>query len=63
LVSQLREYFADAWIEGYADLVSSMTNDPKDRHVLAAAIRGGCESIVTFNTRDFPASSTDPAPI
>jgi predicted nucleic acid-binding protein len=60
LVLQLREYFADAWIEGYADLVSPMTNDPKDRHVLAAAIRGGCESIVTFNTRDFPASSTDP---
>jgi predicted nucleic acid-binding protein len=60
LVAQLREYFADAWVEGYADLSASMTNDEKDRHVLAAAIRGGCESIVTFNTRHFPAQATDP---
>ena len=37
-----------------------MTNDEKDRHVLAAAIRGGCESIITFNTRHFPAQATDP---
>lgn len=31
-----------------------MTNDPKDRHVLAAAVRANAEVIVTFNTRDFP---------
>ena len=60
LVSQLREYFADAWVEGYADLIASMTNDGKDRHILAAAIRGGCESIITFNSRHFPAQATDP---
>jgi hypothetical protein len=28
--------------------------DPDDRHVLAAAIRGHADAIVTFNTRDFP---------
>jgi len=31
-----------------------MTNDPKDRHVLAAAVRANAEVLVTFNTRDFP---------
>jgi predicted nucleic acid-binding protein len=58
LVAQLREYFSDAWVEGYADLIASMTNDEKDRHVLAAAVRGGCESIITFNTRHFPEQAT-----
>jgi hypothetical protein len=32
-------------------------NDPKDRHVLAAAIRARCEVIVTFNLKDFPAEA------
>ena len=37
-----------------------MTNDPKDRHVLAAAVASGSELIVTFNLDDFPAHACEP---
>ena len=44
-----------AMVTGYKSLIRSMTNDPKDRHVLAAAVRASAQIIVTFNTKDFPA--------
>lgn len=59
-VSTMERYFADAMVAGYDDLVPTMTNHPKDRHVLAAAVRGGAEVLVTFNTRDFPLASVEP---
>ncbi|CAN5352215.1 PIN domain-containing protein [soil metagenome] len=34
--------------------------DPEDRHVLAAAIVGGVQRILTFNTRDFPPAAVAP---
>lgn len=34
--------------------------DPDDRHVLAAAIRGRVDVIVTLNLKDFPATSLAP---
>lgn len=59
-VGTMERYFADALVTGYDDLVSTMMNDPKDRHVLAAAVRGGAEVLVTFNVRHFPAESVEP---
>src|SRR5712691_5105005 len=41
-------------------LIDEMVNDPKDRHVLAAAVRGGAELLVTENLRDFPAEALSP---
>lgn len=53
-ISQMRETFPGAAVAGYESLIEAMTNDPKDRHVLAAAVRANAEVIVTFNTNDFP---------
>ena len=58
--TQIRRYFQEAWVEGYEDLVPGMTNHPKDRHVLAAAVRSGAKTIVTYNLKDFPHSSLAP---
>jgi predicted nucleic acid-binding protein len=52
--------FPDAHVAGYDALIPSMTNDPKDRHVLAAAVRSTASAIVTFNLGDFPPEAVDP---
>lgn len=49
--------FEDACVAGYEELVEAMTNHPKDRHVLAAAVRCGAQAIVTHNGKDFPRES------
>ncbi len=54
-VAMMRDAFgAEAVIDGFRDLVDDMRCDPKDRHVLAAAVHGGADTIVTFNLKDFP---------
>lgn len=48
----------DCLVTGYEGLIPSLSlPDPADRHVLAAAITGNCDTIVTRNLRDFPAVS------
>lgn len=45
----------DCLITGYEALIPSLElPDPSDRHVLAAAIRGHCDVIVTQNLKDYP---------
>jgi PIN domain len=58
--TEIRRHFPEAWIENYEDLISAMTNHPKDRHVLAAAARAEVKVIVTYNLKDFPSSSLAP---
>ena len=50
----------DCLIEGYETLIEGITlPDVDDRHVVAAAIKGQAESIITFNLKDFPPSELD----
>lgn len=49
--------FPEATIEGWEALMSAMTNDLKDRHVLAAAVKSGVSLVVTFNLKHFPSSA------
>lgn len=52
---------ADALVTGYEDLINALDlPDPDDRHVLAAAIRGRADVIITRNTRDFPPEALKP---
>jgi predicted nucleic acid-binding protein len=45
----------DVLVEGYEPLIDTLKlPDPKDRHVLAAAIKSQAQMIVTSNLRDFP---------
>lgn len=59
-IAKMIATFPEAMVEGYSELIPSITNDQKDRHVIAAAIRCGANAIVTDNTRHFPRSSLEP---
>ena len=51
----------DSLVTGYEPLIDGLSlPDPKDRHVLAAAIVGQAEVIVTRNLRDFPDAALEP---
>lgn len=59
-VAKMRQHFPEAMVTGYENLIPSLTNDEKDRHVLAAAIVGRADVIVTNNAKDFPEESCAP---
>ncbi|MGH9090638.1 MAG: PIN domain-containing protein [Acidimicrobiales bacterium] len=47
--------FEDALVVGWESACAGMDlPDDNDRHVVAAAVRGGGQTIVTFNLADFP---------
>ena len=55
------EYFPDAVVTGYEPSAAGLgLPDAGDRHVLAAAIRGQADVIVTGNLRDFPVGRLAP---
>ncbi|MGH7862622.1 MAG: PIN domain-containing protein [Candidatus Dormibacteraceae bacterium] len=54
LIDRIRVAFPEAEVHGYESLIASMPNDPKDRHVLAAAVVARAPVIVTANLRHFP---------
>lgn len=56
----MEKAFPEAMVTGYEDMIEVMGNDPKDRHVLAAAVHSDCELVVTFNTKDFPDEALAP---
>ncbi len=53
----MREAFPEASVDVPDDLIEAIAciPDPDDRHVMAAAIRGNANAIITTNTRHFPA--------
>jgi hypothetical protein len=65
----MKRVLPEADVRGYEQRISGLTlPDADDRHILAAAIEAGAETILTFNLRHFPAevlalfglSATDP---
>jgi predicted nucleic acid-binding protein len=54
----MNAHVRDCLVAGYEVLIPALSlPDPDDRHVLAAAIRCGADTIVTYNLNDFPAES------
>ncbi len=60
LVDLMNRSVPDCLVENYEGLIAGLVlPDPDDRHVLAAAIAGHADAIVTFNLQDFPAVALD----
>lgn len=54
-VATMHNAFGDeAMVDDFDHLIATMACHPKDRHVLAAAVRGSASDLVTFNIKDFP---------
>jgi predicted nucleic acid-binding protein len=58
--AQMKVAFPDASVTGYESLISTMKNHPKDRHVLAAAVRAEATVIVTYDRAGFSERALKP---
>ncbi|MDB5942424.1 MAG: hypothetical protein JWQ13_1990 [Ramlibacter sp.] len=57
----MEDAIPDCLVTGYEHLIEGLAlPDPDDRHVLAAAIAGHADAIVTWNEKDFPDEMLDP---
>jgi predicted nucleic acid-binding protein len=59
-IAAMNGAFPEASVHGFEAMQEDLTCDPKDRHVLAAAIAAGAETLVTINLKDFPDESCAP---
>ena len=59
-VQQMKQAFPESLIDPKEEIIKILKNDPKDRHVLAAAIEANADIIVTSNRSDFPKDSLEP---
>ncbi len=59
-VQQMKQAFPESLIEPKEENIKILKNDPKDRHVLAAAIEVKANIIVTHNRSDFPQHTLEP---
>jgi hypothetical protein len=58
---RMAQAIPDSLITGYERFANIIElPDPDDRHVVAAALVGHADAIVTFNLKDFPAVTLDP---
>jgi predicted nucleic acid-binding protein len=53
LRATMERHFPEAQVIGFEALIPAMRNHPKDRHVVAAAVKAGAQVIATGNLKDF----------
>ena len=59
--ARMREAFNDAMVTCWQELQPGiLLPDEDDRHLAAAAVRGGAQGIITANAKDFPATALEP---
>ena len=58
--AEVLKAFPEALVEDYEQIIPALTNDEKDRHVLAAAIRGQAQHVVTANLKHFKEADLTP---
>jgi len=61
MIALMLEHAPDPLVTGFEPTIAGLVlPDPADRHVLAAAVHGGADVIVTCNLRHFPEAVTNP---
>jgi len=60
LLNTIKAFFHSSQVTNYKHLIEIMPNDPKDRHILAAAIACNAQFIVTQNLKHFSRTHLSP---